>query len=155
MNYVNMLWFTTIQIHIHTHTQTHSQSITNIYKLQLPHLTQKSYFWNPKPMAKPQQTYRTHVVMVKLETHINTYSKRYTLTAMSKPQTEKKKSQISKLKPINNQTRRKIRPRVSEQKKNRKRNRHRRWEVAATTIVVSPSSFAAISGGVGLLGFSI
>ena len=80
-----------IHNHIDSHTQTHSQSITNIYKSQLPHLTQKSHFWNPKPMAKPQQTYSTHVIMVKLETHINTYSERYTRTAMSKPQTQKKK----------------------------------------------------------------
>ena len=68
-------------------------------------------------MAKPQQTYSTHVVMVKLKTHINTYSERYTHTAMSKPQTPKKKSQLSKLKPTNNQTRRKILRRVNEQKK--------------------------------------
>ena len=122
-----------IHNHIDSHTQTHSQLITNIYKSQLPHLTQKSHFWNPKPMAKPQQTYSTHVIMVKLKTHINTYSERYTRTAMSKPQTQKKKkknknkkkktktktkTQLSKLKPTNNQTRRKIRPRVSEQKKN-------------------------------------
>ena len=88
-----------IHNHIDSHTQTHSQSITNIYKSQLPHLTQKSHFWNPKPMAKPQQTYSTHVIMVKLKTHINTYSERYTRTAMSKPQTQKKKTQLSKPNP--------------------------------------------------------